>query len=242
MAESRATEREGNVLSIMLYELDGRDGRRFSTNSWRIKLALAHKGIEHDSTPVPFTKIGGIHDGSFKTVPVLDDNGTWVGDSWNIANYLEDTFPDAPSLFGGDVGRDFARFIQHWQESQISPVAITFIVKDLYDSVVDEDRNYFRTTREKRVGKSLEDAVADRDDRVDGFRKLLEPLRRRIDEQPFLGGETPVYADYVAFGPFMWARSVTPFRLVEPGDPVHDWVQRILDLYDGLARKSPGFG
>lgn len=228
-------------MAMMLYELDGRDGRRFSTNSWRIKLALAHKGLTHDSTPVPFTRIGEIGDGSFKTVPVLNDNGTWVGDSWNIANYLEDSYGDSPSIFGGSTGREFARFVQHWQESQISPFAITLIVTDLYDSVVDEDRDYFRTSREKRIGKPLEEAVAGREKRVEGFRKLLEPLRRRIAEQPFLGGQSPIYADYVAFGPFMWARSVTPFKLVEPGDPVHDWFQRCLDLHGGLARKSPGF-
>ena len=227
-------------MAIMLYELDGRDGRRFSTNSWRIKLALAHKQLTHDLTPTPFTRIGEIGDGSFRTVPVLDDNGTWLGDSWSIARYLEETYPDRPSLFGGDAGRDFARFTQHWQESQISPFAITLIVTDLYDSVVPEDRDYFRKSREIRLGKPLEEAVAGRDKRVEGFRKLLEPLRRRVAEQPFLGGKQPSYADYVAFGPFMWARAVTPFRLVEAGDPVHAWFQRCLDLHDGLARRSPG--
>jgi glutathione S-transferase len=228
-------------MAMMLYELDGREGRRFSTNSWRIKLALAHKGLAHESTPTPFTRIGGIGDGSFKTVPVLDDNGTWVGDSWNIATYLEKTYPDRPSLFGGGAGRDFARFIQHWQESQLSPFAITLIVTDLYASVVDEDREYFRKSREQRLGKPLEEAVAGREKRVEGFRKLCEPLRRRVSEAPFLGGDRPMYADYVAFGAFMWARAVTPFRLVERDDPVNAWFQRCLDLYDGLARRSPGF-
>jgi glutathione S-transferase len=225
----------------MLFDLAGRDGRSFSTNSWRIKLTLAHKGLAFDATPTPFTRIGEIGDGSFKTVPVIHDHGTWVGDSWKIAGYLEDTYPDTPSIFGGPAGRDFARFIQHWQESQISPFAITLIVTDLYDSVVPEDREYFRTSREKRLGKPLEEAVAGRERRVEGFRKLLEPLRRRVCEQPFLGGDRPMYADYVAFGPFMWARSVTPFRLVEANDPVNAWFQRCLDLYDGLARRSPGF-
>ena len=112
---------------------------------------------------------------------------------------------------------------------------------DLYASVVDEDREYFRQSREKRLGMPLEEAVAGRDKRVLGFRKLLEPLRRRLDEQPFLGGTQPLYADYLAFGPFMWARSVTPFRLLEEKDPVNVWFQRCLDLYDGLARRSPGF-
>ena len=35
-------------------------------------------------------------------VPVLLDGETAVVDSWTIANYLEDTYPDRPSLFGGE--------------------------------------------------------------------------------------------------------------------------------------------
>jgi hypothetical protein len=45
----------------------------------------------------------------------------------------------------------------------------------------------------------------------------------------------------VALSPFIWARTVSSFALVEPGDPVHAWFQRILDLYDGLARSNPGY-
>ncbi len=37
-------------------------------------------------------------------VPVIVDknqNDKWVNDSWAIANYLEDTYPDRGSLFEG---------------------------------------------------------------------------------------------------------------------------------------------
>ena len=90
----------------------------------------------------------------------------------------------------------FARFVQHWQESQLQPVAITLIVKDLHDSVVDEDRDYFRASREKRVGMTLEQRMVGRDERVVEFRNRLEPLRRRGREHPGLGGERPLYSDY----------------------------------------------
>lgn len=44
-------------------------------------------------------------------VPVIvDDNqgGKWVNDSWEIAKYLEKTYPDQPSLFKGTSGMPFA--------------------------------------------------------------------------------------------------------------------------------------
>ena len=37
-------------------------------------------------------------------VPVIVDGKTSMGDFWKIAKYLEATYPDKPSLFGGPGG------------------------------------------------------------------------------------------------------------------------------------------
>ena len=84
------------MADIVLYDLVGADDRRFSTHCWRVRPAMAHKGL------------------SFETVPVIVDDGTWVHDSWTIAEYLEETYPDAPSLFGGAGGRALTGFVRHW--------------------------------------------------------------------------------------------------------------------------------
>jgi glutathione S-transferase len=63
-------------------------------------------------------------------------------------------------------------------------------------------------------------------------------LRITIAGQAFLGGEQPDYADYIVFGSFMWARCVSPLPMVESGDPVHAWMERMLDLHDGMGRKA----
>lgn len=61
-------------------------------------MALAHKDLAHRAVPVHFTDIPQIVDGKQKTVPVIVDGSTVVGDSWKIANYLEETCPDRPSF------------------------------------------------------------------------------------------------------------------------------------------------
>jgi glutathione S-transferase len=43
------------------------------------------------------------------------------------------------------------------------------------------------------------------------------------------------------FGAFQWSRAISPFKLLETDDPIHGWRERLLDAFDGLARKSPGF-
>lgn len=228
-------------MAIILYDLVGADGRRFSSNCWRTRMALAHKGLECETVPTPFTAIGQIGDGSFKTIPVIEDNGTWVCDSWVIAEYLDETYSDRPPVLAGSDGSQHALFVQSWARSRISPLVFTMIVEDIYAQLCPEDKEYFFESRGKRVGGDFTGIQEGREERLPELRERLEPMRRVVTETPFLGGELPTYADYVALSPFIWARTVSPFALVEPGDPVHAWFQRILDLYDGLARSNPGY-
>jgi glutathione S-transferase len=225
-----------------LFELCGADPERvFSPFCWRIRMALAHKGLEAETVPWRFTEKGAISPYKSEKVPVLLDGDTSVADSWAIANYLEDTYPDRPSLFGGEGGRAIARMINWWGDIAVVGGLFPFIVADIAALLRPQDLDYFRNSREARLGRSLEEAAADRDVKVAGFRKSLDPMRLTLRSQPFLGGAAPNYADYIVFGGFQWARAVSPFKVLEENDPIHAWRERLLDAFDGLARKSPGF-
>ena len=84
-------------------------------------------------------------------------------------------------------------------------------------------------SREARFGKPLEEVVAGRDKTVEGFRRALDPMRLTLKTQPYLGGDTPDYADYIVFGLFQWARVVSPFKLLAEQDPVYAWREKLLD-------------
>ncbi|TAK48976.1 MAG: glutathione S-transferase family protein [Xanthobacteraceae bacterium] len=225
-----------------MFDLAGADpARRFSPYCWRIKMALAHKGLEVETIPWRFTDkdvIGFSHQGR---VPVLLDGERVVWDSWTIANYLEDTYPERPSLFGGAGGRAAIRFINGWGDAGLHRAMFRLVLIDILHHVHEKDRAYFRESREKQVGMTLEEASADRDARVHVFRASLDPIRIMLRTQPFYGGAAPNYGDYIAFGAFQWARCVSPFRLLEENDPVHAWRERLLDLHDGLARRALGY-
>ena len=60
-----------------------------------------------------------------------------------------------------------------------------------------------------------------------------------LARQPFIGGEGPLLADYIVFGPLQWARVISPFRLVADDDPVNAWFERCLDLHGGIGRAMP---
>jgi glutathione S-transferase len=55
--------------------------------------------------------------------------------------------------------------------------------------------------------------------------------------QPFIGGAAPLFADYIVFGAFQFARVVSSFQPLTEDDPVRAWFQRCLDLHDGLGAR-----
>jgi glutathione S-transferase len=231
----------GFGMAIKLFELVGTDeARPFSPFCWRTRMALAHKGLSAQSIPWRFTEKDAIAPHNSEKVPVLIDGETAIVDSWAIANYLEDNYPERPSLFGGEGGRAMARMLNWWGDGVIGGM-FPLIIADIPLNLKPEDAAYFRKSREARFGKPLEEIMASRDKAVDGFRKSLDPLRLTLRTQPFLGGAAANYADYIVFGAFQWARVVSPFKLLVKDDPVYAWRERLLDAFDGLARKSPGY-
>ena len=223
----------------ILYDLAGaEDDRRFSPYCWRTRMALAHKGLSVEAAPWRFTEKDMIAFSGQTKVPVLVDGERAVFDSWAIAVYLEETYPDAPSLFGGPAGMAATRFINAWADRVLVREIAPLIVADIHARLHEKDQPYFRATREKAFGASLESVSADRDARVIDFRRTLEPLRTTLKQQPFLGGETPNYADYIPFGAFQWARCSSGFALLAPDDPIAAWNETLLNAFDGLARDA----
>ncbi len=68
---------------------------------------------------------------------------------------------------------------------------------------------------------------------------MLKTLDLMLKQQPFIGGETPLFADYVVFGAMQWARTTAKTDVLPKGTPSADWFDRLLDMYDGEGRKVP---
>jgi len=174
-------------------------------------------------------------------VPVLVDGERVVSDSWAIATYLEETYADRPSLFGGKAAMSTTYFVNTWADTILVPAIVRLVLVDIFKHLHANDRAYFRESREKRFGTTLEQVPADRDTRVVALRQSLEPMRVVLRAQPYLGGAAAAYADYIVFGCFQWARCISDFRLLATDDPLVAWRERLLDAFDGLARKAPGY-
>jgi len=227
-------------MALKLYDLCGSNpDLRFSPYCWRTKLALAQKGLACETIPWRFTEREAVGRHGSDKVPVLLDGDRAVRESWDIAEYLEDSYPDRPSLFGGEGGRALARFVNAWADGVVMAGLVRLVISDIPALLDPTDRDYFIASREARFGTSLDRVTADREQAVGGFRDSLLPLRLVLRRQPFLHGAAPGYADAAVFGPFQWARVVSPFAVLAPDDAVHAWCERMLDAHGGIARAMP---
>ena len=223
---------------VRLYELVLENGRSASPFVWRVRYALAQKDIPFVSVPIGFTDIPKIFEGRFKTVPIIEHGRTAMAESWDIADYLERTFPSGTPLFSGPAEHAMVKLTDAWFMAEVVRKLFRLYVLDVYHAARPQDKAYFRQSREARIqGTSLETFTADRAQHLPALRESLAPLRARLSVQPFLGGATPNYADYIALSAFQWASSVATLPPLDPSDqPLLRWLDRGFDLYGGMGR------
>jgi len=226
-------------MTIKLYDLAGADdAKRFSPYCWRVKMALAHKGLEYKAIPWRFTEKDTIAFSGQGSVPVLVDGERVVADSWRIALYLDEAYPDRPTLVGDEHAKGATLAFKFWCDRALNPAILRVIVLDIFASLHDKDKAYFRETREKRFGMTLEEFGADPEKSIAALRKTLDPVRQVFTEQTYIGGAGPSFADYILFGSFQWPRIVSPKELLAADDPLHAWRERLLDAHGGFARRA----
>jgi glutathione S-transferase len=211
---------------ITLFDIATEADLRPSPFCWRAKLALHHKGLQFESRGTVYSQIPSIGDGSFKTLPVLDDHGTWVGGSLAIAEYLESKTP-AASLFPNDPQRLFSQFVEEWVETTLQAQIFPLVALRAYECFSPTEREYYRSTRERRLGTTLERARDLSVPNIATITNSFEPLRRILKTRPFLAGANPAYVDYLVFGALKWPRVISEDPLLKEDDVVADWYERI---------------
>jgi glutathione S-transferase len=226
-------------MSITLYELSGADRNlRFAPHCWKTKLALVHKQLSHKTEPVWFTEKNKFAISEQPLLPVITDGDKVVNDSWAIAEYLEAQYPDTPSLFASDEAREKAKLFHQWVSTSFSKHIPGIIILDLYNVLAERDKEYFRSSREAKIGKSLEEFAATPEKHIQGLQAELDFVRELLTAQNYLGGDKPDYSDICLLGTFLWiATSGTP-EFLEKDDVVYAWYQRMLSDYSEVIPKS----
>ncbi len=216
----------------LLYDLaGGNETIRFSPYCWRTKLALAHKNLSFESVAWHFTDKDAIAFSKQSKVPVLVDGETVIADSQDIAAYLENAYPNEASLFGDAATRALIGFVKAWTEDVLHPAIAPLVVADIWALLDPKDQDYFRETRERALGRKLEDFAPQRETYLAAFKKTLTPLRRTLKAQNFVAGTAPNYADHIVFGALQWARLTAQTPLLDDEPEINAWMAAVLGTY-----------
>lgn len=222
-------------MAIKLYDLCAADREvRFSPYCWRVKFALLHKQLDFETVAVGLAEKKNYPDPDYGKLPILVDDGEIVCDSPVITSYLDRKYPARP-LVATDGERAFADFLTDWIAAAVYPALAPLTLIKVHALLDHETKVYFRTTREKRFNKTLEEIATD-----PAFAPRLEAafgvLGAALGSRRFLGGASANLCDYIAVSPLMWRRMVTSEPACKLPAAVEDWMERMLDLFDGYAR------
>ena len=110
-----------------------------SSCTWRVRIALAIKGLDHQSTPVHLTRDGGEqHQAAHRRrnplgqVPALEvEPDRWLAQSMAILAYLDERYPDPPLLPDDIWERARARQLAEMINAGIQPLQNLAVLKHL---------------------------------------------------------------------------------------------------------------
>ncbi|KLO18097.1 hypothetical protein SCHPADRAFT_136906 [Schizopora paradoxa] len=210
---------------ITLYDIPSKlPGKAFSNNIFKARLAIAFKGLPFKTEWVEMCDIGpkmkalGADptqtnpDGSPKyTLPVIYDDATGkcVSESMKIAEYLEATYPDKPSLFPFGTYAPIHLFNEYFPDV-VQPGFIVF-VSAFTDKLNPPTLEYIRRTREPLMGKKLEEMIPSPEEKVtllaatkENFSKLDAIYASNGAGKMYFFGNIPSYADLILAANLIW--------------------------------------
>jgi len=224
-------------MPLQLYDLALADSDvRPSPYCWLVKFAMLHKGLKFETIPLRFAEKQNYPDPEYGQLPILKDDDLVICDSAKIITHLEKHYSDIPltTSKGERAGVDF---YLAWIGAMLYPALGPMLMARVHSAAHEDDKEYFRTSREKRLGKTLEE-LSSMPGQGEKTEAALEILAAPLVRNKYLGGDFPNLADYTVFGVFMWQRTVCSETLYEAPQAVDAWTERMLDLFDGYGRKA----
>ncbi|KAJ5382183.1 hypothetical protein N7517_000094 [Penicillium concentricum] len=213
-----------------------------SPNPWKTRYALNFKGTPYKTTWVPLPDVSSVRsafnipasrkfaDGSpYHTLPIISDpaTGRIVGDSFEIATYLQEQYPSSGSgdlfpaqelefIFGRDLGL-YAPIAEAKFNTNVDAVfsahARLTVQGFPFDPATAEE---CKATFSRRMGVPWETLAISGEEREDLLRLFEETLgglaRLYMSDAsgPFLMGSRPSYADFIVGGWLRMSRGMLP--------------------------------
>ncbi|KAF9531770.1 hypothetical protein CPB83DRAFT_891647 [Crepidotus variabilis] len=203
-------------------------GSSWSPNTWKTRFCLNYKGLKHKTEWVQwhdlesiFVKIGIPPSGKDHlgrpryTVPAIFDSttGIYLSESFEIAQYLDRTYPKTPMIFPNNttgIQRGFHMALSPLVEP-IGPLIIPVEGTKLNPA----SQECFQQKMEGHFSKKYAEIELAEEDRIEMWVKLKENFvvvhewySLGNNPGPFILGETPSWVDFVLASIFLWAKLI----------------------------------
>jgi glutathione S-transferase len=209
-----------------LYDLTAAaDTDRFSPYCFRVKLAMRLKNLDYRTQMVRFTDKAALAFSGQNLVPVLRDGDVVISDSWKILQHLDEHYPQPFPLFVASTTP--LNFFRHWCDKTLHTALFKLAAPYVHAKLGEVDQAYYRETREKRLGQTLEALAQEREQHLTKANFLTEPLRATLAEQTYLAGASPGLADLLVLSAFLWTDVVLPFQIFADDDPIKRWSENL---------------
>ncbi|KAI9927203.1 hypothetical protein ASPWEDRAFT_46676 [Aspergillus wentii DTO 134E9] len=204
----------------------------WSPNAWKARFALKFKGVDYHTEWLEFPEIKprlephvpANKEGWQYTIPtLLLPDGTYVMDNQNIAEYLEQTYPepslqlDSPYLFKIEALR-----------TKLFEAILPALGSEVSRRILNPpSAEYWDATRSQPFGTSLDILAKERGEEAwnesEAVLKNITELLSENSDGPFFAGQTVGYADFVWAGVLLFMQKLGEDAAAEglkrTGDP-----------------------
>jgi glutathione S-transferase len=226
-----------------------------STCSQKVRLVLAHKGIDFESKDVDLIG-GGQHDPEYvklnpnHVVPTIVHDGAVLIESTMINEYLDDAFPDPPMRSADPVVRHAGRMITKLLDQKVHPATgvVTFAIgprslllqqpEDVREAAIeaipDPARRAVRRSVVENGVKAPEFAGA-----LAAMLGLLDEAEAALGRTSWLGGEEFGIADAAVLPYVLRLDHLAMTSTIEARPKLADWYARLqaLPAYETAVAK-----
>lgn len=236
----------------------------FSPNTWKTRMGLLHKKASFKTIPVTLLDVRGDLSRRSKqpqiSAPAIElPDGTIIYDSFRIAEWLENAYPNAPSLFTGDgkltsearqeciiLGKNYARMMDLGLGASKPEWAVWF---DLFFPKLDklikgEDLRAYFVSDIRHGPQGYQKLMSlDRQEYIRRAKMNIQPLVQILKERPneYFQGTHSGQVDYIIFGRYAYCRSLDAQLTKEiwndQGEELSTWIRKMCEAHDGHAQK-----
>ncbi|ORX52484.1 hypothetical protein DM01DRAFT_1391777 [Hesseltinella vesiculosa] len=232
---------------IVFYDLElDTPNEIWSPNTARTRVCLNIKKIPFETRWLTFFDVQTVipeltQNGVAPTVPVIVDKAHGdkvVQESWEIARYLDEAFPEAPKLIGDHEPLFF--FFNRFVFNDLMMNIHSLVVLKVHNKCTPKElQDWFRKGREEIYKRKLEDFTKDEDSIIKEIKHIMRFINMTLRKYPFLAGDRPTFADATVAGAFIFLKALRPelfgpvlLDAIPRSDAVRKWWDRMLPYTD----------